>query len=85
MWIAFILALALEMIGEAKTVGRTIAYIIIAIFLSLILNTIFALAMPELAITTVEIWTALWHRLLTAFSGFICGKIVRYVGTYELK
>jgi hypothetical protein len=79
MIIAFILALVLELFAEAKTIPRALAYILVPIILSFLVNAIFALTAPELVVTTIALTVALWQRLVASFVGFITGLMIRYL------
>jgi len=79
MLIAFLLALIMEVVAEAKSVGKVAVYIILPVVLSLVVNTLFALIVPEQATTTISLVTALLQRLGAAIIGLVIGKIVRYV------
>ena len=78
MLIAFLLALIMETIAEVKSIGKLIAYILVSVILSLVVNTLFALIVPETA-TTLPLTTALLQRFGGSILGLIIGKIVRYV------
>jgi hypothetical protein len=78
MIIAFLLALIMEVTAEAKTVGRVVAYVLLPVILSLIVNTLFALIMPEEA-ATMSLSTAFLQRFGAAIIGLVMGKIVRVV------
>ena len=76
MWLAFIIALALEIISESRTVERAIGYILLAIFMSVILSPILAFIAP------VEAYQVAWSTYLLAnvayaVIGLIVAKILK--------
>jgi len=78
MWLAFIIALMLELLKKAKTIGTAIKYIVVTDILTMLLSLIMALITPTEA---TELAMHIYVLVTTAYAvlGLIVGKILRAI------
>jgi len=78
MWLAFIIALTLELLKKAENVITAVKYVIASVILSTIVGFAFAFIAPTQA-EAVAIQIYLFITTISAILGFVTAKILRAI------